>query len=739
MNSAQASNWQQQANQYLLQGNYTQAANLYEQRIVAEPDVKSHYWQLGLMLLLQGQEAEAQTTWLLGMAEGESSEIDLLTAQLLQVLQTEASRQAELGAYQIALAIRQHIQEIAPADMNNLLHIIALSIQLETFTGEYLTASGIIELLQAEESAVDDKLLLLVLQEVLNYAPEEPAVLTFTQACLHHAQSPQAFIHVVMLASIKIAHFAFKPALASRFAELCWDRDANNIQVLTHLSRFYQNSGQYFKGITSAKLSHEKAASLIHKIHTNAVVVRSLMLASGYWQSACSALEKQKHLVLDFINKSLKAVEPFQSFYLYDTAYFLPYFNDNPRENRFLQNQLSRICYENLQITAKELVEKYKYSSCNSKKTTTNKKILRIGYVSHCLRRHSVGWIARWLLHHHDRERFQVYAYLVGQLASDDFVQTWVVNNAYKTYKFERQIREIVKQIQSDEIDILIDLDSITLDSQCEIFSIKAAPIQVSWLGWDASGLPSIDYFIADPYVLPASAQEYYTEKIWRLPNTYVAVDGFEVGVPTLRREQLDIPSDSVIYFVTQRGYKRHLDNVRLQMRILKEVPNSYLLIKGLADEESSKTFFEQIASEVGVAGDRLMFLPIDPSSEIHRANLGIADVVLDTYPYNGATTTLETLWMGIPLVTRVGQQFAARNSYTMMMNVGVTEGIAWTDEEYVEWGVRLGKDEALRQQVAWKLKASRQTAPLWNAKQFTRQMEAAYSQMWARYVEANQ
>ncbi|NEP97350.1 MAG: O-linked N-acetylglucosamine transferase, SPINDLY family protein, partial [Okeania sp. SIO2F5] len=118
------------------------------------------------------------------------------------------------------------------------------------------------------------------------------------------------------------------------------------------------------------------------------------------------------------------------------------------------------------------------------------------------------------------------------------------------------------------------------------------------------------------------------------------------------------------------------------------------------------------------------------------RANLGIADIVLDTYPYNGATTTLETLWMCIPMVTRVGQQFAARNSYTMMINAGITEGIAWSDEEYVEWGIRLGKDEKLRQEISWKLRKSRQTAPLWNAKQFTREMEKAYEGMWQRYVD---
>jgi len=323
---------------------------------------------------------------------------------------------------------------------------------------------------------------------------------------------------------------------------------------------------------------------------------------------------------------------------------------------------------------------------------TATQKVLKIGYISHFLRRNSVGWIARWLFQHHTQADFQIYAYLVGYVSVDDFVQQWFVNNTHRIYRFEMPCAEILEQIHKDEIDILVDLDSITFPSMCEVLSTKAAPIQVTWLGWDASGLPTIDYFIADPYVLPDSAQEYYTEKIWRLPNTYVAVDGFEVGVPNLRREQLDIPSDAVIYLVAQKGYKRHLDNVRLQMRIIKEVPNSYLLIKGVADEASSRTFFERVAEEVGVGCDRLRFLPIVAAEEVHRANLGIADVILDTYPYNGATTTLETLWMGIPLVTRVGEQFAARNSYTMMMNVGVTEGIAWSDEEYLEWGVRLGR-----------------------------------------------
>ncbi|MDW8464241.1 MAG: hypothetical protein RML10_11835 [Geminocystis sp.] len=125
---------------------------------------------------------------------------------------------------------------------------------------------------------------------------------------------------------------------------------------------------------------------------------------------------------------------------------------------------------------------------------------------------------------------------------------------------------------------------------------------------------------------------------------------------------------------------------------------------------------------------------PPAPTEAIHRANLKIADVVLDTYPYNGATTTLETLWQEIPIVTRVGEQFAARNSYSFMMNVGLREGIAFTDEEYVEWGIRLGTDEDLRLKVTWKLKRAKHASPLWDALSFARDMENAYRQMYEAY-----
>ncbi|TRT76981.1 MAG: O-linked N-acetylglucosamine transferase, SPINDLY family protein, partial [Microcystis flos-aquae Ma_QC_C_20070823_S18] len=260
--------------------------------------------------------------------------------------------------------------------------------------------------------------------------------------------------------------------------------------------------------------------------------------------------------------------------------------------------------------------------------------------------------------------------------------------------------------------------------------------IQVNWLGFDGSGLPAVDYLLADPYVLPENAQEYYQEKIWRLPNTFVAVDGFEIAVPTLRREDLGINNDAVIYLSSQTAIKRNPAMIRLQMQILKSVPNSYFLIQGVADDNSLLDLFCQIAAEVGVETNRIKMLPLY-QTETYRANLAIADVVLDTYPFNGGTTTLETLWMGIPLVVKVGQQWSSRNGYTLMMNAGITEGIAWSDEEYVQWGIKLGLDKNLREEVRWKLRKSRHTSPLWNAKQFTRDLENAYRQMWNIYCQS--
>lgn len=738
---------QEQAYDYLIKGDYPKAASLYEKAIEAEPETKSHYWYLGLMLLLQGEEVEAQTTWLVGMAEGEPEQVDLWTAELIQVLQAEAERRGEIGDYSVAWAIRQHLREISPTDINNLLHLIGLSILLETYTGEELTDLGIIEMLKSEPPIeVDFNLLMEVLKSVLDYAPLHISSLELSEACLAHVHEPLVFLEIIMAATIEIGYGSHLPLLALRFTEVCerldlekFAKTVNPLAILPHKASFYQNSGQYDEGIKTAKLCYSLSEELPDKVFASHKILRGLMSAGGYWEEFCSFMAQHEALIESMREqKPTTSIHPARVQNLFSATFFFPYFADRAQKNRQFQNQVAEFCQAYLEINEKERVERYRQGHLERKKSSgVSTKPLKIGYLSHCLLRHSVGWLTRWLFQYHNRDRVSIYAYFMGYRKTPDALQEWYVAHADKAYKGGFSVEEMADKIYEDEIDILIDLDSITLDSTCAVMALKPAPIQATWLGWDASGLPAIDYFIADPYVLPEAAEDYYSEKIWRLPQTYIAVGGFEVGLPTLRREELDIPSDATIYLSAQKSYKRHPDTARLQMKIIKEVPNSYFLIKGQADEESIKNFFYRLAQEEGVEWDRLRFLPEAPLEQVHRANLAIADVVLDTYPYNGATTTLETLWMGIPLVTRVGEQFSARNSYTMMMNVGVTEGIAWSDEEYVEWGIRLGKEPALRQEIAWKLWQSRRTSPLWNPQLFASEMENAYEQMLVKYLES--
>ena len=714
------------ARQFLTEGKYSEVASLYEQAIATEPDVIYHYWHLGLAYLLQGYEEEAQATWMMAMVEASPEEVEEWTRELVQILDAEAQRQADLANLQMSWLIRQHIREIAPTFINNLLHLIQLSIDLVNFTPDRLDEWQVTTILvQSDSEQVEPALLLEVLKKLLEFPT--PETLAFAEACLPHQSENPEFINTVMLVAIELTHKTNRPDFAANLAELCFKLKPDHLEILRHLSYFYSRARLHQQAIETAKRFFNNCFTTAWQVQGSYLVLRSLITA-GAWLEAEPAVQRHKFLVSDLVQNPPEIIEPDFASHLFTANFLLPYLQDQPQENRWLQNQVAQLFQRSFQSANSALVE---LAWSNNRKAA---RPLKIGYIAHTLKDHSVGWLSRWLFQYYDHESFQTNLYLIYQNLED---HRWFRDRVDFVYNFGHEPQTIATQIKEDQIDILVDLDSLTLDLTCQVMALKPAPVQVTWLGWDASGIPAIDYYIADPYVLPENAQDYYSETIWRLPHTYVAVNGFEVDVPTLRREQLEIPTDAVIYLSAQQGFKRHPDTVRLQMQILKQVPNSYFLVKGVADEAAIQQFFTQVAESEGVDPSRLRFLPRDPNELVHRANLSFADVVLDTYPYNGATTTLETLWMGVPLVTRVGKQFSARNSYGFMMNVGVTEGIAWTDEEYVEWGVRLGKDPMLRQQISWKLRQSKQTSPLWNAQQFTREMEKAYKQMWQRYVEA--
>ncbi|MDJ1178578.1 O-linked N-acetylglucosamine transferase, SPINDLY family protein [Roseofilum sp. BLCC_M91] len=730
-------NWQQQGLEFLRSKQYSQALELYQHQIEIGSASKQAHWYLGLALLLQGQEIEAQVAWMLAIGEGSKQETEQYIAELVSVLQTEADIQEKNNEQTTAWMIRQHIREIAPTNLQNLLILIGLDLKLDQLTQQEIDTIEIIPILEASPqiSKPDFYALLQILQLCLDQQPLNPFTCTLAEVSISYAVShdPQAFINILMESCLKINYNLRKPDVAIKLSQIALQVDPENIQVWEHLSGFYAKVPDFQQCIASAQKMCDLAKNDLEKIRGLFLQITGFMGAGGYWQEAVNTFSQQAELLLslDLINVSNYPLPV--HIRMYSSSYFVPYFQDDAKRNRHIHNHVAQFCQAGIELHAHDKIQQYRQ---NWSYPQDKNKRLKIGYLSHCFSSHSVGWLARWLFRHHNREDYDIYGYVVNYRGmGKDRLQEWYIQNFTETRKLGIHYADVVEQISQDKIDVLVDMDSLTLDLSCAVMAMKPAPIQVSWLGWDAPGIPTVDYMIADPYVVPDNADEYYSEKIWRLPQTYIAVDGFEVGVPTLRREMLDIPSDAVLFFSSQRGYKRHPEMARLQLKIIKEVPNSYFLIKGFGDQIAIQQLFLQLAEEEGLSEERLKFVMPTPSESMHRANMSICDVVLDTYPYNGATTTLETLWMGIPMVTRVGQQFAARNSYTMMINAGITEGIAWTDEEYVEWGIRFGTEPELRQHVHWQLKESRKTAPLWNGKQFAREMEKAYEQMWTKYV----
>jgi predicted O-linked N-acetylglucosamine transferase (SPINDLY family) len=715
--------WDLEIQNYLDVKDYAKVIDFYEARVEALPEVIENYFLLGLAFLLNKNEESAQASWIYVLSQQDEFDVEQLLNDLIDLLEEEATQQARFDL-EMSWLIRQHIHEFNPKNISNIFDLVQVSGQLEYELSEIINTTQIISLIRESEIGdLSEEDILKTLICVLDSNAQE--ALDFAEAAFPHAKSPDMWVEQVRLSINKTVEL--NPERAIKLIELCLELMPDNLKLWNALSANYAFTKNLEKSIDISKAYYEHCTTPLWKALGSYAFLRALM-AAGYWSKICDAVIEHKRLMTDLLTYDFSDEEA----NLVKNLVFLPstlqYYQDSPQENRYFQNQLSQIYCDKLKnqdISKSEIKISLNHSS---------EEPIKLGFIANTFTSHSVGWLSRWFFQKLDRNKFDVTIYFLGNKKNNLFTDSWFANVANNFIFVNASPEEVAAKIAEDEIGILLDLDSTTFGSTCEVLASKPAPIQVTWLGFDASGLPSVDYFIADPYILPEDAQSYYQEKIWRLPKTYIAVNGFEFRTPTLRRDELNIPVDSTVFLSAQTAYKRNPALIRLQMEILKGVPDSHFLIKGPGTAEILKKLFIEISQEVGIAPERLHFLEPDIDEFTHRANLRIADVILDTYPYNGATTTLEALWMGLPIVTKVGQQFAARNSYAFMTNAGLIEGIASTDEEYVDWGIRLGTDEQLRQSVAWKLQQSRKTSPLWNVAEFTREMENSFSQMWQIY-----
>jgi predicted O-linked N-acetylglucosamine transferase (SPINDLY family) len=356
---------------------------------------------------------------------------------------------------------------------------------------------------------------------------------------------------------------------------------------------------------------------------------------------------------------------------------------------------------------------------------------LRIGYVSADFRDHPVGRFFFPLLALHDPAHFEIFCY--SNDSGSDHLTRQLQHHAKVWREIGRMSDErAARLIRDDQIDILVDLAGHTAGNRLAVFAYKPAPVQVTWLGYpDTTGLSSIDYRLTDIHADPPGLTEkFHTEQLVRLPETFLCYrpddENFPIGpAPALARSYVTFGS-----FNTLAKINRAL--VERWAQILRQVPGSHFLFKTkYLGDPSARQHLLDLFDGCDIPADRLEFRSGTPSHVEHLQQYADVDIALDTFPYHGTTTTCEALWMGVPVVTLVGDRHQCRVGQSLLSNVGLPELAGSTPEEYVRIAVDLARSIPRLSQLRSGLRERMRNSPLMDAAGFARNVEAAYRQMW--------
>jgi protein O-GlcNAc transferase len=361
---------------------------------------------------------------------------------------------------------------------------------------------------------------------------------------------------------------------------------------------------------------------------------------------------------------------------------------------------------------------------------------IRLAYVSADFRDHAAAYLLAGLFEQHDRSRFETIAISFTQDPASQM-------QARLKGAFERFIDvsnksdvEIANLMRALEIDIAVDLMGYTTHSRAGVFALRPAPVQINYLGFPATmGADFIDYIFADRFVVPEQSQASYAEKIVWLPETFQANDrNRRISERTPTRPDADLPEHGFVFCAFNNTYKITPAIFDIWMRLLSKVEGSVLMLLG--PNESVRQKLQKHAQERGVDPARLRFMPRIAYAD-HLARYQLADLFLDTFPYNAATTASDALWSGLPLLTCTGESYAARHAGSILHAIGLPELVTRSSEEYENLALRLATDSTILGEIKAKLFRNRMTYPLFDTDRFRRHIEAAYVTMWQRSQRA--
>ena len=366
--------------------------------------------------------------------------------------------------------------------------------------------------------------------------------------------------------------------------------------------------------------------------------------------------------------------------------------------------------------------------------TTDQSAKCKIGFVSGDFQNHPVGYFLEGLLSQLDRNKFDLIGY------STDLHEDDLTSRIKKKFNIWRSIYGqpdslAAKIIHDDGVHILIDLSGHTAKNRLPIFAFKPAPVQISWLGYFATtGVRQIDYILGDPYVTPANEEHQFSEKIKRLPETYLC---FTPPQSDVRVGPLPAIENGYITFGSFNNFSKvNTEVIALWGHILQTIAGSRLFLKAgqFRDSDLVRSVTTQFAS-LGVSTERLTFEGQTDRGDYLKAYNKV-DIALDPFPYPGGTTSVEGLWMGVPVITKKGNRFIGHNGETIAHNSGQSNWIAADDEEYIKKAVLYSSDFSSLALIRAGLRDQLLASPLCNSVRFARHFENAMNEIWTDFLK---
>ena len=359
---------------------------------------------------------------------------------------------------------------------------------------------------------------------------------------------------------------------------------------------------------------------------------------------------------------------------------------------------------------------------------------IRVAYVSSDFRRHPVGVLTAGVFEHHDKTRFETFAISLSEDDGSD-----IRKRAQQAFDHFIDIKDLsdaeaARLLREREIDIAVDMTGFTENAMTALFARRPAGIQVNYLGFPGTlGAPYIDYILADRFIIPEEQQVFYDEKVAYLPHSYLPNDATRlIAERTPSRSEAGLPEAGFVFCSFNMVYKITPAMFDMWMRLLAQIDGSVLWLPQSNARAIANLRHE--AATRGIAANRIVIAPYVSSPEEHLARLRLADLFLDTVPYNAHATACDALWAGVPVLTLLGETFAGRVGAGLLSAVGLPELITHSPQEYEECALNFARDPGALAAVREKLARNRLTHPLFDTARFTRNLESAYVRMWTRH-----